>query len=259
MFPFLSLFLRTYAKLSDPSITALPPTVYFSHTEHTLTIFDAYPKALFHFLVLPRLSNDERSSDLTDLRTLLRRHASGDARAEETLRMLADEAARLRGVIEEEMQARYGFAWDVWVGFHAVPSMEHLHLHVISSDLTAPALKTKRHYNSFSPRAGFFVPLAEVRTWFNDAAAPQLAKVRRLAPEEYEPRLKYALECFRCDEPAKNMPALKKHLQDEFDALRKREGKSKKHRREAEDESASDRETCGGTAKGKGKKVARLS
>ncbi|KAH9027681.1 hypothetical protein EDB84DRAFT_1670019 [Lactarius hengduanensis] len=215
--------LRTYAKLSDPSLTALPPTVYFSHTKHTLTIFDAYPKALFHFL---------------------------------TLRVLADEAARLRGVVEEEMRARYGFAWDVWVGFHAVPSMEHLHLHVLSSDLTAPALKTKRHYNSFSPRTGFFVPLAEVRTWFDDAAAA----VRRLAPEEYEPRLKYALECFRCEQPAKNMPALKKHLQDEFDALRKREGKSKKHSREAEDGSASDRETPGGATKGKGKKkVARLS
>ncbi|KAH9079624.1 HIT-like domain-containing protein [Lactarius deliciosus] len=256
--------LRTYAKLPDPSLTALPPTVYFSHTKHTLTIFDAYPKALFHFLVLPRLSTDERPSDLTDLRTLLRQHASGpgdDARraAGETLRVLADEAARLRGVIEEEMRARYGFAWDVWAGFHAVPSMEHLHLHVISSDLTAPALKTKRHYNSFSPRAGFFVPLAEVRTWCDDAAAaaPQFAKVRRLAPEDYEPRLKYALECFRCDQPAKNMPALKKHLQDEFDALRKREGKPKKHKREVDDdESASDCET---SAKGKGKKVARLS
>lgn len=111
--------LRTYAKLSDPSLTALPPTVYFSHTKHTLTIFDAYPKALFHFLVLPRLSADDES-DLTDLRTLLRQHASGP----ETLRVLADEAARLRGVVEEEMRARYGFAWDVWVGFHAVPSME---------------------------------------------------------------------------------------------------------------------------------------
>lgn len=84
----------------------------------------------------------------------------------------------------------------------------------------------------------------------------------RLAPEEYEPRLKNALECFRCGKLAKNMPALKKHLQEEFDALRKREvgvGKSKKRRREAEVESASDRETSGGAAGGKGKKVARLS
>ena len=60
----------------------------------------------------------------------------------------------------------------------------HLHLHVISADLTAPALKTKRHYNSFSPRVGFFVPLEEVRAWFGDGdrdtAVPQqhqLAKV----------------------------------------------------------------------------------
>lgn len=117
--------LRTYAKLPDLSIaTALPPTVYFSHTQHTLTIFDAYPKALFHFLVLPRLlSRVERPRpDLTDLRALLRRRASADA--QETLRVLADEAARLRGVIAEEMRARYGFVWDIWAGFHAVPSME---------------------------------------------------------------------------------------------------------------------------------------
>jgi len=152
----------------------------------------------------------------------------------------------------------------VWVGFHAVPSMEHLHLHVISSDLCAPALKTKRHYNSFSPRAGFFVPLDEVRAWFDDDEQHELAKVR-LAPEEYEPRLKNALECFRCSVPAKNMPALKKHLQEEFDALRKRKvgvGKSNKRRRDIVDtdgESASDLETFGGTAKGKGKSVARVS
>jgi hypothetical protein len=124
--------LRTYAKLPDSTITTtLPPTVYFSHTQHTLTIFDAYPKALFHFLVLPRItssSDSARSSDLTDLRTLLRRRASSDAktrtRAEETLRALADEAERMRGVVQEEMRTRYGFVWEIWTGFHAVPSME---------------------------------------------------------------------------------------------------------------------------------------
>lgn len=83
----------------------------------------------------------------------------------------------------------------------------------------------------------------------------------RLAPEEYEPRLKNALECFRCGQPAKSIPALKKHLQEEFDALRKREIKSKKRKHEVvEAEVEVDCETSGGaTAKGKGKKVARLS
>jgi aprataxin len=59
----------------------------------------------------------------------------------------------------------------------------------------------------------------------------------RLAPEKYEPRLKDALACFHCGETAKNMPALKKHLQDEFDALRKREVGKLKRKRETESDS----------------------
>jgi hypothetical protein len=181
--------------MDDASIAAkkLPPTVYFSHTRHTLTIFDAYPKALFHFLVLPRLQiatatstvtgsrSDENDSSrrggddgdggdrgegerirddsdpasssslanseaaLTSLRTLIQSaiiapsrrtstNADADAdadeetraraKAKETLRVLADEATRLRSEIKHEMRARYGFAWPIWVGFHAVPSME---------------------------------------------------------------------------------------------------------------------------------------
>jgi len=178
--------LRTYANMDDASIAAkkLPHTVYFSHTRHTLTIFDAYPKALFHFLILPRLrtttattptitdggrNDSSREGDgddgdgdggerrdesesalslatseavLTSLRTLIQSaiitpslpsppnadegETRGRARerAKATLRVLADEATRLRSEIEREMRARYGFAWPIWVGFHAVPSME---------------------------------------------------------------------------------------------------------------------------------------
>jgi len=147
--------LRAYAKLDDASLAAhqLPPTIYFSHTRHTLTIFDAYPKALFHFLVLPRLrlatttttsaedsgNGDggesllkvvDSTEDLTSLRTLLQRAAAaasdGEARerVEGTLGVLADEATRLQCEIEREMLARHGFTWPIWVGFHAVPSME---------------------------------------------------------------------------------------------------------------------------------------
>jgi hypothetical protein len=56
----------------------------------------------------------------------------------------------------------------------------------------------------------------------------------RLAPAEYEAHLKDELVCFHCGETAKNMPALKKHLQDEFDALRKREVGKLKRKREIE-------------------------
>lgn len=41
-----------------------------------------------------------------------------------------------------------------------------MHLHIISADLSARAMKTKRHYNSFHPTLGFFVHLDEVLEWF---------------------------------------------------------------------------------------------
>ena len=69
----------------------------------------------------------------------------------------------------------------------------------------------------------------------------------RLKPEEFEPRLKKSLECFRCDLIANNMPALKRHLQEEFNDLRKRgvaAGKSKKRRREVVDEEAESTSDC---------------
>jgi len=36
------------------------------------------------------------------------------------------------------------------IGFHARPSMQRLHLHVISTDFISPHLKTKDHWNSFT-------------------------------------------------------------------------------------------------------------
>ncbi len=36
------------------------------------------------------------------------------------------------------------------IGFHAKPSMDHLHLHVLSTDFLSPCLKTKKHWNSFN-------------------------------------------------------------------------------------------------------------
>jgi hypothetical protein len=49
----------------------------------------------------------------------------------------------------------------MWAGFHAVPSCEPLHLHLISSDLSGASLKNLRHYRSFA--SSFFVPLSQVR------------------------------------------------------------------------------------------------
>ena len=63
-------------------------------------------------------------------------------------------------------------------GFHAIPSMAQVHMHVISQDFISPCLKTKRHWNSFN--TPYFVDAAIVlncittngaipSTWENDA------------------------------------------------------------------------------------------
>jgi hypothetical protein len=46
------------------------------------------------------------------------------------------------------------------LGFHAIPSLRPLHLHVISRDLVSARLKNKSHYHSFA--SPFFVPVDDV-------------------------------------------------------------------------------------------------
>ena len=117
--------LRSYAQKSKPE--TLPPSILFSHTEKTITIFDAYPKSMFHFLIMPRVGAASFAPlsvfNLTSLRSLLK---CDKGKAKEVLLALKEDANHLRTLIEEEMIDRYGFKWDVWAGFHPVPSMEYV-------------------------------------------------------------------------------------------------------------------------------------
>lgn len=112
--------LRKYA-VKLPS--DLPPSVLFGHSAQTLTIYDAFPKSIFHFLILPRHPQENLSlSDLGSLRSLLK--LKEKEQAKDILLMLKAEAASLRKEIEEEMMKRHGFKWGIWTGFHGAPSME---------------------------------------------------------------------------------------------------------------------------------------
>ncbi|KAJ7774766.1 hypothetical protein B0H16DRAFT_1508264 [Mycena metata] len=228
--------LRTYAQTNPAK---LPPSVLFSHTTTSLTIYDAFAKGIFHFLILPRVQAPFTVSELSSLRTLLR----GDkARAKQLLTALNEDAKTLRKEIEEEMLDRFGFTWGVWTGFHGAPSMEHLHLHVLSDDLCTERMNKKKHYNSFHPKLGFFLDIDEVLSWF-DAEDSYFSSMANMDPRKhYEPMLKEDLSCWRCNTSMKNIPTLKAHLQEEFDALAKRE-KAKIERRRKLEEKAARRET----------------
>ncbi|KAF9246278.1 HIT-like domain-containing protein [Melanogaster broomeanus] len=209
--------LRRYALKAKPE--DLPPSVLFNHTDTCLTLFDAFPKSIFHFLVLPRLRPSRSVFELANLQSLLK---SDKKLAREVLKDMSNEADNVRKLIQEEMQKRYGFQWEIWTGFHAAPSMEHLHLHVLSNDLLSQKLKHKKHYNSFHPRLGFFLHLHDVLSWFDEEPS-YFQKVSQLKKKDYEPLLKEDLCCWRCERDMKNFPTLKAHLQEEWDEEARKE------------------------------------
>ena len=112
-----------------PSPETFPPSVYFSHTEHTITIFDAYPKAEYHLLVIPRVSNNAEDRvrsprSLMSLKTLFNTPGIEKKDIREFLETLKADADALKEELEEDMRIRRGFVWKLYFGFHAVQSME---------------------------------------------------------------------------------------------------------------------------------------
>jgi hypothetical protein len=95
-------------------------------------------------------------------------------------------------------------------GFHTLPSLCPLHLHLTSLDMQSDCLKNKKHYNTFT--TGFFVSRTRVEE--------EIAKHRyvRFAVDHEEVAIAERLEnqnpmiCAWCQFQCKSMPELKKHL-----------------------------------------------
>lgn len=62
--------------------------------------------------------------------------------------------------LREDQVHKYGSSWAIKKGFHAVPSLDNVHLHVITNDFVSDRLKNKKHYNSFT--TDFFVLFDDV-------------------------------------------------------------------------------------------------
>ena len=90
------------------------------------------------------------------------------------------------------------------IGYHCVPSLKLLHLHVISADFDSACLKNKKHWNSFQPP--FFLDSQDVQGMLAEAGRVVVDKVRA------EGWLKMPLTSHRTSETLKNIPALKEHL-----------------------------------------------
>ena len=206
---------------------SFPSSRVISASDKFVVINDLYPKSSVHLLLLPR----------DPAKTLLHPYkAFEDA---EFLAEVREEVRKLRVLVAKELRRRYGrfstmdkaredamdadpttaeedlppgrdWSKDVMSGVHAHPSMNNLHVHVISVDRESDRMRHRKHYNSFA--TPFFVPLEDFPLDLDD-------KRRHPGREGY---LDSDLKCWKCGKNFRNkFSRLKEHLTEEFELWRK--------------------------------------
>ncbi|KAI1111082.1 HIT domain-containing protein [Nemania sp. NC0429] len=214
------------AYTADPA--SFPSSRVIYHNESFVAINDLYPKAALHTLLLPR---SPRS----------RLHPFDAFEDPAFLPSVRAETAVLRRLAAKELQRRYGrFSeqdrrreavlngeaeldadadglpdgrdWDreLLVGVHAHPSMNDLHVHVLSRDMASECMRHRKHYQSFN--TPFLVDIDDFPLAADD-------------PRRHPGRAGYLnqdLRCWRCGRNFGNQfKKLKEHLAEEFEAWKR--------------------------------------
>jgi aprataxin len=99
-------------------------------------------------------------------------------------------------------------------GFHAIQSMNPLHMHIISNDFQSDCLKNKKHWNSFT--TPYFIHLDPLISHLDSLKEEDYFKQDKFNlnnKSKLESYLKMDLKCHVCHMAQSNMPNLKKHLQ----------------------------------------------
>ncbi|KAG6027624.1 hypothetical protein E4U40_001451 [Claviceps sp. LM458 group G5] len=223
--------------LSHPPSSFPPNTIIFENANF-VAIHDKFPKSTIHTLLLPRSPahnllhpfeafQDEQflqqvQQQVAYLKTLvakeLQRRLGRYSRAERARQAVLDGGEVDAEEVEEtEEDAREGSVlepgvlppgrdWEAEVisGVHAVPSMSHLHIHVLSRDMHSESMKHRKHYNSFNTPF-----LVDVMDWgARRGGGPETGLGTELSSE---------LRCWRCGKGFGNgFKKLKEHLEEEF-------------------------------------------
>ncbi|XP_028911876.1 aprataxin [Ornithorhynchus anatinus] len=159
------------------------PKMQVYKDEKVVVIKDKYPKARNHWLVLPWES-------IASLRAVTREHLELLKHMQAVGKKLTQDC-----IDSDRLQFR--------MGYHAIPSMSHIHLHVISQDFDSPWLKNKKHWNSFNTK--YFLESQDV-----------IEMVRRdgkvTVQDGTSEFLKLPLRCHVCKQQQSTIPELKEHL-----------------------------------------------
>ncbi|XP_018017313.1 aprataxin isoform X2 [Hyalella azteca] len=152
--------------------------------DHILIMKAKYPKALHHYIVVPR-------ENLASLKNAEARHLA--------LFRHMDERAR-NYIASQNLQVSFRY------GYHAIPITDQLvYLHAISQDFDSPWLRTKKQWNSFNTE--YFIE--------STAVLQCLASRGRMvtcSAADGKRLLEMPISCHKCSHPASSMMELKQHL-----------------------------------------------
>lgn len=146
------------------------------------------------------------------------------------LPLAASELARLHGAHSAQDKARRaamssstppppdllpsGRDWtkELRVGVHANPSMNHLHIHIVSADMHSECVRHRKHYQSFATE--FLVRMGEFPL--------EEGEIRGRREGARECLNERGMRCWRCGREFGNkFKKLKEHLEEEFEAWRR--------------------------------------
>ncbi|XP_027786630.1 aprataxin isoform X1 [Marmota flaviventris] len=164
-------------------ISMQDPKMQVYKDEQVVVIKDKYPKARHHWLVLPWAS-------ISSLKDVTREHF-------ELLKHMHTVGEKVIADFAGSSKLRFR------MGYHAIPSMSHVHLHVISQDFDSPCLKNKKHWNSFNTE--YFLESEAVIKMVQESG-------RVTVRDGMSELLKLPLRCHECQQLLPTIPQLKEHL-----------------------------------------------
>lgn len=178
-------------------------SVVIFHNSDVVIVTDGFPKATQHLLVLPRSASLTKSHPTIALTEPVKKRLQ--QYIDIAIEHVTKEFMKQYRIDDDDMKKNFATSF-IQVGIHHVPSMNNLHVHVITKDFHSPRLKNKKHYNSFNTQ--FFVPWDKL-------------PLKQAPTDKKEVEKRYLkdsdLVCCYCDKNFGNKFAeLKRHLDLEF-------------------------------------------
>ncbi|KAL7549272.1 hypothetical protein ACHAWF_012544 [Thalassiosira exigua] len=181
------------------------PLILFMNEEYVCT-YDMYPKARYHVLLMPRRKSDGTVRGLGTVDALNDLESSHLSELKEFHELGANIARRL---VEFHENSPNHSAISFMLGYHALPSLEPLHLHIISSDLDSPCITKRDHIVSFISPLFFVEPLSVERHLASAFADSVVLSVRTERARDV--RDSTPMTCLRCGRNAASVPDWKRH------------------------------------------------